>query len=307
MRATRPQWGAPDLGVTVKRNRQLPNGAGRFTSKDGLSLWYRVAGRGPAMVVPTPGWGASADMYMRSLRPLQQRFTLIYLDTRGAGRSEAPKKPAGFHLDRFLDDLDTLRSHLRLAHWLVLAHSDATLQALGYAIKHPRACRGLFIIGGTMNVEDDELNIEADARADMLQHERWFAATQKEPRKGDDAFRQNFLTVQLPMFFASAQAAKKARHYFSASTYRVTDNAYDDFAPSFPARRLAKISARVAVLGGDSDFITTPLESVRLARHIRQAKLFMIRNAGHFPWLEQRQAFFRDFAAAARFVLKPRR
>jgi hypothetical protein len=32
----------------------------------------------------------------------------------------------------------------------------------------------------------------------------------------------------------------------------------------------------------------------------------MIRNAGHFPWLQQRKSFFRDFSKAARMVLKGR-
>ena len=77
----------------MKRARKLPNGAGRFKTRDGLSLWYKVSGRGPALLVPTPGWGASADMYMKSLTPLEKDFSLIYLDTRGAGRSELRRKP----------------------------------------------------------------------------------------------------------------------------------------------------------------------------------------------------------------------
>ena len=38
----------------MKRNRVLPTGSGRYHTRDGLSLWYRIAGRGPALLVPTP-------------------------------------------------------------------------------------------------------------------------------------------------------------------------------------------------------------------------------------------------------------
>jgi proline iminopeptidase len=294
----------------MKSVRKLPSGAGRFKTRDGLSLWYKVSGRGPALLVPTPGWGASADMYIKSLKPLERDFSLIYLDTRGAGRSDAPAKASGFKFSFFLDDLETLRAHLGVDHWLIFAHSDATLQGLGYAIKHPKACRGLFIVGGTLNVDDKELKADTRARMKKLSHEPWFAAADKASNstaKSDDEFRQSFLGVQLPLFFASYAAAQKARHYFSASTYRVKGNKYDAFAPEFHPRNLAQVRVPTAVFEGDHDVITTPLESLRLERGIANSSLFMIRNAGHFPWLEQRNAFFKDFSEAARMVLEHRR
>ena len=152
----------------MKRNTLLPKGPGRYNTNDGLSLWYRIAGRGPALLVPTPGWGASVDMYMKSLTPLEKDFSVVYLDTRGAGRSDAPAKASGFRFHNFLDDIEALRIHLNLDRWLIFAHSAATLQALGYAIEHPRNCRGLFIVCGTMNIEDDEFALDTEARNGML-------------------------------------------------------------------------------------------------------------------------------------------
>jgi hypothetical protein len=51
---------------------------GRFTSHDGLSLWYKVSGCGPVLLVPTPGWDPSSDQYMKSLIRLEKNYTLIY-------------------------------------------------------------------------------------------------------------------------------------------------------------------------------------------------------------------------------------
>ena len=134
----------------MKRGTLLPKGPGRYTTSDGLSLWYRIAGRGPALLVPTPGWGASVDMYMKSLTPLEKDFSVVYLDTRGSGRSEAPREHLGLQIPKFFDDIENLRTHLNLDRWLIFGHSDASLQALGYAIEHPKLCHGLFIVGGTM-------------------------------------------------------------------------------------------------------------------------------------------------------------
>jgi proline iminopeptidase len=228
---------------------------------------------------------------------LEEDFSVVYLDTRGSGRSEAPEKVSGFKFQNFLADIENLRTHLNLDRWLIFAHSDASLQALGYAIEHPRLCHGLFIVGGTLNIEDKEWQSDIRARRKKLSRASWFAATNKPSPQTDDRFRRNFLDVQLPLYFCSAVAAKTARHYFSASTYRVKGNKYDDYAPRFPSTRLAKIRAPTAVFVGDGDVITTPLEAIRLQRGIANAMLFVITGAGHFPWLQQRAAFFRGFCA----------
>jgi hypothetical protein len=93
---------------------------------------------------------------------------------------------------------------------------------------------------------------------------------------------------------------------FSASTYRVKDNDYDTYAPHFPNWNLEKVRVPTAVFAGDSDIITTPLEALKLARGIANATLG-VRNAGHFPWLQQRDTFFKDFTQAAQIILKGRR
>jgi pimeloyl-ACP methyl ester carboxylesterase len=245
-------------------------------------------------------------MYMKSLTPLEKDFSVVYLDTRGAGRSDAPAKASGFRFQKFLDDIEALRIHLHIDRWLIFAHSAATLQALGYAIEHPRNCRGLFIVCGTMNIEDDEFDLDRCARKRMLSDEPWFAATKKPAPETNDKFRQSFLRDQLPLYFASAEAARRARHFFSESTYRIKGNYYDCFAPKFPPKKLAKVHVPTAVFVGDSDVITTPFEAVRLAQSLRHSRLFMIRNAGHFPWLQQRKRFFKDFAKAARMLLNGR-
>ena len=75
----------------------------RFVSDDGLSLslWYKVSGHGPALLVPTPGWGASSDEHMKSMTCLEEDFTLIFFDTRGSGRSDGPKKTPDMHSNCF--------------------------------------------------------------------------------------------------------------------------------------------------------------------------------------------------------------
>ena len=293
----------------MKRDKKLQTGPGEFKSRDNLSLCYTVSGSGPALLVPTPGWGASVDMYMKSLGPLEDDFSVIYFDTRGAGRSEPPAKSAGFKFNYFLDDLESLRAHLQLDRWQIFAHSDAALQALGYAIDHPKKCCGLFIVDGTVNVNAKEIDIDARAREKKLEHEPWFKAAKKAEAKTNQKnitnaqFRDAFVGDLLPLYFASDKAAASARHYFSASTYRVEGNTYDYHAPHFKTKMLAQIQVPTAVFVGDHDVITPPAEALRLDRSIAKSTLFVIRDAGHFPWLQQRTVFFKDFAEASRQIV----
>jgi proline iminopeptidase len=248
-------------------------------------------------------------MYMKSLTPLEKDFTVIYLNTRGAGRSDGPAKSSGFVFALFVADLETLRVHLQLDRWLFFAHSDAALQALEYAIKYPKVCRGLFIVDGAINLDDKESNADRNARMKKLSHRPWYAAAMKAQRKidnpniSDENFKYTFLGDLFPLYFASYEAAVKARHYFSASTYRVKHNKYDDYAPNFETKQFTKIQVPTAVFEGDGDVITTPLDALRLERSLPNSTLFMIRNAGHFPWLEQREIFFKNFAQAANEIV----
>jgi proline iminopeptidase len=286
--------------------RGLPNGEGRFVSCDGLSLWYKVSGHGRALLVPTPGWGASSDMYMKSLIPLEKDFSLIFFDTRGAGRSEAPATSAGYAFKLFVNDLETLRMHLKLDRWLIFAHSGASWQVMEYAIEYPKACRGLFIVDGTPNQNDKRYLDNQAALMKKLSHEPWFAAANKasdSTPKSDEEFTQSF-RVSLPLYFASYAAAERAKHFFSASTYHFRPLKYNDNAPKFTPKKLAQIKVPTALFEGEEDVITTPLEARRLHRGIANSTLFMIANAGHFPWLEQPDAFFKDFGQAARMILK---
>lgn len=75
------------------RGAQLENGD--FTAQlNGLRLWYKVSGRGPVCLMPTPDWGPSSDYCFRTLKPMETLFTMAYLDSRGTGRSQHPQPTA---------------------------------------------------------------------------------------------------------------------------------------------------------------------------------------------------------------------
>lgn len=115
---------------------------------DGASLYYRVVGAGPDVLVMIHG-GPGMDLgYMAAdFAPLAARHRLLFYDQRGGGRSEHLRDdPALFTMARHVADLEALRQRFGLARMTLVAHSFGPVIAASYAIAHPdRVARMIFL------------------------------------------------------------------------------------------------------------------------------------------------------------------
>lgn len=103
----------------------------RFPADDGTSLAYRTVGDGPPLVC-VPGGPGQDSRYLDDLGGLSARRTLVLLDNRGTGDSDAPADPASYRVDRLVDDLEALRRELGLARISLLGHSAGARAPVGY-------------------------------------------------------------------------------------------------------------------------------------------------------------------------------
>jgi proline iminopeptidase len=103
-----------------------------------VSLHFVVAGHGPLAIVTSPGWGIGSLYLQRGLAPLEQSFTLLYLDTRGSGESSRPADSKQMTVAAMADDIDRLRSYLGLAVINLVGHSNGAAIALDYAERYPQ-------------------------------------------------------------------------------------------------------------------------------------------------------------------------
>ncbi len=60
---------------------------------------------------------------------------------------------------------------------------------------------------------------------------------------------------------------------------------------------LKQVRAPALIVVGDDDFVCSPFAAKRLHLCLPNSKLLLIEGAGHFPWLEQPDVFFRDVPA----------
>jgi proline iminopeptidase len=269
-----------------------------IVNTQGLKLWYKVSGSGPVCIMPTPGWGPSSEMYFQTLTPLEERFTLVYLDTRGTGHSERPRQASDYTYDQFAADVDTLRQQLGGGRIWLMGHSEAGRHALYYALQYPDHCAGLILLDA-VSFQDEQSHLDMEARLRERQHEPWFdrtyqAFTSQEIPESDAALTTLTQTI-LPFYYYDIANIK-----LNAVHHAATSMSVDAFKGAAQCQwnktnlmsRLKEIQVPTLVMVGSHDFICSPLHAHRLHLGISGSKLILIEKAGHFPWVEQPVQFF---------------
>jgi proline iminopeptidase len=98
-----------------------------FTTSDGVGLYLKISGQGPPCLYIHGGPG-SGSYWMEHFAGdiLEERFTMIYIDLRGVGRSESPED-GNYSMDRMVADFEEIRTHLEFDDWIIMGHSFSGL------------------------------------------------------------------------------------------------------------------------------------------------------------------------------------
>jgi proline iminopeptidase len=112
---------------------------------NGVRLYTRRVGAGPAVVVLHGGPGAHHDYLLPQYDLLARRRTVLYYDQRGGGRSAIARDvPAGWR--EHVADLDALRELWHLDRITLLGYSWGGLLAVLYGLEHPDRIERLALV-----------------------------------------------------------------------------------------------------------------------------------------------------------------
>ena len=112
----------------------------------GTGLFVHAEGAGEPIVVVHGGPLLDHGHLVEPLRPLADRFRLVFYDQRLSGRSEGRVDSASVTLDRFVEDIEGIRLALGLDRLHLMGHSWGGLIAMKYAIAHPDQLRSLVLV-----------------------------------------------------------------------------------------------------------------------------------------------------------------
>ncbi|MEV8532551.1 alpha/beta hydrolase [Streptomyces sp. NPDC051211] len=263
-----------------------------FTTYDGTELSYRIAGEGEPLVC-LPGGAMRAAEYLGDLGGLAATRQLVLLDLRGTGDSAVPADESSYRVDRQVEDVEALRSHLGLERMDLLAHSAGGGLALLYAAAHPGRLRRLVLVtpnaaaAGLPATAEDRL-AAARLRAGTDPYDAAIAAYARilAGEDEDDALWD----LALPLFYgrwdeiarAHAAASDRQQNEKAAAAY-AGPGAFD---PAATRAALRAVTAEVLVLAGGYDGNPSPERAARIAGLFRYGIPDAQPSAGHFPWLD---------------------
>jgi proline-specific peptidase len=154
-----------------------------FVPVDGYRVWYRIVGGGSdheriPLVILHGGPGAPHD-YLENLAALaSDDRRVIFYDQLGCGRSDQPDDTSLWRVDRFADELGTVRKELGLDRVHFLGQSWGGMLAIEYALRQPQGLVSLILSNTTSSIpmfvaEANRLRAELppEVNATLLRHE----------------------------------------------------------------------------------------------------------------------------------------
>jgi proline iminopeptidase len=267
-----------------------------FASYDGTQISYSVVGDGPPLVC-LPGGPGRAVEYLGDLGGLGSSRQLILVDPRGVGLSADPADPATFRVDRLVRDVEMLRVHLGLERIALLGHSAGAILATLYAAAYSERVSSLILITpglAALGVEVTEEQLRAGLR--RRASEPWYpqALEALEQIFAGSSSMQAFQASR-PFYYgrwderarANAMAGVSERHQAARAGF------FDGVSLDVPGTRdgLKELGAPVLLYAGDLDPLVTPAMVQEAAPLFTAATVVVQSGAGHFPWVDDPEAF----------------
>jgi len=274
---------------------------GYVNAGDGVRLFYRLMGAGrDTVVVVHGGPGFTMDYFFDDLAPMAQNHTLLFYDQRGAGRSSLVSDSVALDGQRFVEDLEALRTHFRLGRLTILGHSWGAGLAGLYAARFPDHVGQLIIVGGLPLTKQQFLSDfgRLAARRDSGTTRRmreWMSARVANP--GDAAACHAYYVLWFGPFFADSTVLATSKGDFCAGTLESRRNkiaAVDRYVwPSLGdwdwRSSLRPVTARALIVHGSADVLTGERDWTTA---LPNARLLVLEGVGHFPYLETPDRFF---------------
>ncbi len=215
-------------------------------------------------VVGIGGWIGGWELWSEPFAILSQSWRTIAYDHRGAGATLAPIESITF--ERLVDDVFAVLDAYAVEHCVLAAESAGALTALGAALKNPDRVTGLVIVDGMTFREgppETDLFLLGLRKAYSATLDRFVEACVPEPNS-DHIKRWGRQIID-----RASQDAAIALHLLAGEVDLRSD--------------LHRITQRTLILHGEADAVVPVEDAHRLATTLPNAKLAVLKGAGHVP------------------------
>jgi pimeloyl-ACP methyl ester carboxylesterase len=283
--------------------QHLPDGAEDWylETSDGVDLYVvefgAAAAPGDTVVVFHGGWGAEQSYLWSAVEPLANQYHFVSYDQRGSLRSPAPDSTIS--LQRFVSDLEDLRSELGQERLTIFAHSMGSRLAYTYLRKHPEHVRRLALAGPlvpTGSGVGDKQKMRKARKQFVQWAEKREEAEVAEEELDRDSLSDREETARWRIGFAAGniyhverwRQLKGGRAFYNGGIAGlINQNTPDSLrANQFEVLRTSDVPVRVIV--GDHDLADFGLVSwPAVADTLENVEMTTLENAGHNAWIDR--------------------
>ncbi len=282
-----------------------PERAGHVPVRGG-SVWYRLNGirhfaAGKVPLLAIHGGPGFSHHYLLCLTELAHDRPVLLYDQLDSGNSERPGDPANWTVERFVSEIDALRVTLNLDRLLLWGNSWGGTIAAEYAMRQPAGLVGLVLAGPLLSTpcwigdnREYRRRLRADVREVLDTHEAAGTTDSVGYREAVSHFYRRHLCrldpwpSELQRSFAALNVALYETMWGNTEfTATGTLKDYDSSA------RLHRIVAPTLYTAGEHDE-AAPHTLAHFASLTPGARLLVIPNASHTPFLEQREQYIEN-------------
>jgi pimeloyl-ACP methyl ester carboxylesterase len=240
-----------------------------------LDIWSEQTGDGSDVLL-IGGLGDTVDSWQFQLDGLRDRYRLIAVDNRGAGRTAMPERPLSVVM--MADDAAAVLRALAVPSAHIAGFSMGSAIAQELALRHPELVRSLVLVSTC-------------ARPDALFRSqlnfwRWLP----EVAPGERAFFEAFFTwVYTPRAHADGtveQIVEEALAFPHQQSIEAFQAQVDAILGHDTVDRLSEIAAPTLVMAGEFDTILPPRFGRLVAEKIRGAEFVVLPGEAHQPFQE---------------------
>ncbi|TAM61864.1 alpha/beta fold hydrolase [bacterium] len=255
----------------------------------GGELYLETVGKGDLCVTVHGGFGFDHSALSPWLDRLGEVMRVVYYDQRGCGRSSR----AGMDeltIERLRDDLDAVREHLGAASITLFGHGWGSCVALEYALAFPQRVKSLILVSGVPSFP-----MRGEPREAVLQRGAIDAVVSalSDASERDESL-EHAIRASLPLLFYDAED-ERVRSLFSRVLW--SSPAALQWRRIFDGwnvrQRLAELAVPTLLLAGQYNSAFPISQSLALYEGIVNSTLEVFERSGHFPFVEEPEAFFR--------------
>ena len=274
-----------------------------------LKLNYSIRGKGPVMIIGHLYSGKIG--YQLTLKSLENRFTMVYYEPRGTGKSEPPKTIEEYNQDYIVEEIENLRKVLKADKIWLFGHSDQSSIALIYALKFPQNTSGLILTGTSfVGTQQETFDRRKKSEIERSKDSKWFAQVVKDwdfmiknntkiDSNGKDisdspikwwCYNEETSQKVIPIAKEISKAGRrKSINGNYALETEIERQKYLDYQSSFK-----NIKTKILIINGKYDTNNPPKYAEELHNNLPNSKLLIVNKAGHFPWIENQKETFSE-------------